>query len=87
MDLKTQILSFFFSFSYGIIVGYLYNLFHAFLYLSKAYHKVFINILFSLDVFLIYFLLLKKINNGIIHIYFLIVMIIGFILILNKQKK
>lgn len=87
MSLQEQILSFIFSFCYGIIFSYLYNLNYKFIYNTKILYKVLINILFCLDLFLIYFVLLLRINDGIIHIYFLIVFFLGFYLFKNKHKN
>ena len=86
MDLKEQLLSILFSFSYGIIFSYLYNLSYNFLYKSKILYRILINILFCLIVFLVYFLLIKAINFGIVHPYFLLSFAIGFIMFVNKSK-
>lgn len=86
MALEHQILSIFFSFSYGIVVSYLYNIFYYQLNIKQIKYIILLNFLFFLDIFLIYFILLIKINNGILNYYFLIVLLTGFI-IFNKQNK
>ena len=86
MNLELQILSLIFSFSFGIVLSYLYNLFYNFLNYKIRRYNILINILFFLNVFLIYFILLILINDGIIHIYFLFLLILGFLLFLNKSK-
>lgn len=87
MSLEHQLLSLFFSFSYGIIISYLYNLFYQQLSSKKYKYIILLNVLFFLDIFLIYFILLIKINNGIINNYFLITLFLGFILFNEENKK
>ena len=87
MKLDIQLLSIIFSFSYGIIVSYLYNISYSFLYKTSILYRVVINVLFCIDVGLIYFLLLKVINYGVVHIYFVIVFLISFILFSGKYKN
>ena len=87
MSLELQILSLIFSFSFGIVLSYLYNLFYNFLNYKIRRYNILINILFFLNVFLIYFIMLILINDGIIHIYFLFLLILGFLLFLNKSKS
>ncbi len=86
MILDIQIYSLLFSFIYGVIVSYLYNFNYNFIYNSSLLYKVVINILFCVDIGLLYFLLIKVINNGVIHIYFVITFILGFSLFVNKYK-
>ena len=87
MDISLQLLSFIFSFSYGIIISYLVNLCYNFLYKTRIIYRIFINILFSINLSLIYFLLIKVINNGVIHIYFIFTLLLGYFLFINKFKN
>lgn len=86
MNLKLQILSLLFSFSYGIISSYLYNINYNFLYKSTILYRIVINLLFCINLGLVYFILIKIINNGIVHIYFILSLILGFSLFVNKYK-
>lgn len=81
-----QLLSFIFSFGYGIIVSYFYNLNYNFIYKSSILYKIVINFLFCINMGLIYFLLMRVINNGVIHIYFVMSFLGGFLLFINKYK-
>ena len=81
-----QLLSFIFSFGYGIIVSYFYNLNYNFIYKSSILYKIVINFLFCINMGLIYFLLMRVINNGVIHIYFVISFLISFVLFSGKYK-
>lgn len=86
MDLTTQIMSLIFSFGYGIIVSYLFNLNYNFIYKSSILYKIVINILFCINLGLIYFLLIKVINYGVIHIYFVLMFLLGFSLFAKKYE-
>lgn len=86
MDLKLQILSILFSFGYGIISSYLYNLNYNFIHNTTILYKLVINILFCVNLGLIYFILIKVINYGVVHIYFVFSFIVGFVLFVNRYK-
>lgn len=86
MDLKIQLLSILFSFGFGILSSYLYNFCYSFIYKTSLLYKIVINLLFCINLGLIYFLLLKIINNGIVHIYFILSFILGFGLFVNKYN-
>jgi len=78
MDLNAQIFSLIFSFCYGIIFSFLVNINYNLLFNKKKYFKVIFTAVFIIDMALIYFFVLNIINNGIIHIYFLLLIISGF---------
>jgi len=86
MNLELQILSLLFSFIYGIIISYIYNLNYNFIYKTSLLYKIVINILFCINAGLIYFLLIKVINYGVIHIYFVFAFLAGFLLFVNKYN-
>ena len=85
MNINIQLLSFIFSFSYGIIISYLYNLFYIFLETKVLRYKILSNFLFYINIFLIYFILLRKINDGVIHIYFILLTLLSFYLFINRS--
>ena len=85
MSLKLQIISLLFSFLYGIIFYILLRLNKKFLYGNKL--SIVVDMLFILNNVLIYFIILRYINNGIFHIYFLILLIIGFLLSYYVDKR
>ena len=60
---------------------------YSFLYKTSILYRIVINVLFCIDVGLIYFLLLKVINYGVVHIYFVMVFLISFILFSGKYKN
>ena len=90
MNLKIQVFSFVFSFFYGILFSFLMNLHYQYLFRKRKVFKVFFTLLFLLDMALLYFLLLRIINGGIIHIYFYLLLFLGFYVsfpILKKIRK
>lgn len=80
MPLITQIQSLFMSFLYGIFFSLLFNVSYKFLFTKYKIINTFTNILFCLVIFSLYFYFLYIINNGIIHIYFIIVLILSFVI-------
>lgn len=78
MNLKLQIISLSFSFLYGIVVYFLVSINYKYLFFSKFVEKIIISVLFVLDNLLFYFLVLRMINDGIIHVYFLFCILIGY---------
>ena len=85
MSLKIQIISLIYSFFYGAIFYILVRLNKKFLYNNK--YAFIIDALFILDNVLLYFILLRHINNGVFHIYFLCMLILGYILVYYVDKK
>lgn len=89
MELAIQLQVLIVSFVYGILFSYLIKLQYKFLFDSKLFYKIVITSLFVFDNCLLYFLILRFINNGIFHIYFLFSLIIGYIFgnyLVNKKK-
>lgn len=78
MSLLVQIQSFVVSFIYGMFISFVYNLFYHLLFTKYIIVNIITNLSFSLLVFGIYFFLLYLINNGIVHVYFLITLFISF---------
>lgn len=95
MDLFVQIKILIISFVYGIIISYILKLQYKYFFESKLWYKSLLTVFFVFDIVLIYFYILKAINNGMFHIYFLISIISGYILgkkllvwhIFCKEKK
>ena len=90
MNLKVQLLSLGFSFGFGILFSIFIKINYKLLFLSKKYIQIISNFLFLLDMSLCYFLIIKYINNGILHVYFLLLFLFGWYIgnyILNKFRK
>lgn len=91
IKLDIQIKSLFISILFGILFAFLYKLNYKYLYKTGKLYKYVINFLFSVDFFLLFFIVLKRINNGVIHMYFLVLFFISYLffnfLINFTQKK
>ncbi len=78
MNIVIQIESCFLSILFGIIFSFFYNLFYYLLYTKYWLLNVVSNMFFILVMFSLYYLFLYLVNNGNIHIYFIIIMFISF---------
>jgi len=77
MTLSIQIQSFIVSFFYGFLVSYLINLCYRFLFLSKKTFQIIFTFFLSFSICLFYFFILYIINGGVVHLYFLILVLLG----------
>lgn len=87
MNAKIQILSLGISFIYGIIFFYLSKLNNSIIKDKKRLYRSIITILYMCNIVLLYIIIIFKINNGKFHIYFFFMIILGFIIGLNIQKR
>ena len=87
MSLKIQIYSLLFSFCYGILFFILLEFNYKLLYEGKLLYRIIISFLFVIFISLLYFVILLKINSGILHIYFFLSIFTGYLssfMIYNK---
>lgn len=87
IPLNIQIKSMVYSFLYGIFFYYLLKLNYKFIYYSKGLKKLLINMFFIIDNVFLYFIILRYINYGVFHFYFLLSIILGFILVNKVTSK
>lgn len=87
MNLETQMKLLLFSFAFGIFFALMIDINHKFLYNPKKLFKIIFSFFFVLVNVFIYFLILKKINEGILHIYSFICIILGFFIETIIKKK
>ena len=87
MNLNIQINSFIFSFFYGIFFEILLNINYKIIYSSNMFIKIIGTLLFVITNTLIYFIILLKINNGVLHIYFFLSITLGYTLMCKVRKK
>lgn len=80
MNLKTQIITLIASFLYGIFFSFLVNLNYKYLYQKNVYLKVMFTFLFIFINVILYFLIIKKINQAILHPYSFGMIFVGFCL-------
>ena len=79
MDISIQIKTIFFSIIFGYLFSIMISLNYKYLIKNKIIN-IFITIIVILISTIIYFLLLKRINNGIFHNYEIICIVFGYTL-------
>lgn len=87
MRLDIQILSFLYSYIYGLVLFYLFSFNNRIVYRVKLVYKIIISMMFVLCISLSYFVILLYINNGYIHIYFYIFILLGYLSMSYFYKK
>ena len=88
MDLLVQFQVLIVSFVYGIMLSYIVKLQYKYMFIGKLWYKIIFNIVFMIDIVLLYFLMLRLIDDGIFHIYFLFLIVLGYVLgnsLINKN--
>ena len=79
MILILQIKSLLFNFIYGLFFAFTFSINKKVLLHKNKIYRVIINTLFISDHVLIYFILIRFINNSILHIYYFPMYILGII--------
>lgn len=87
MDLKIQFISFVFSFLFGVFLFIIFEYFYVKKYRKRKKYYLLINLVISIIVSIGYFVLLYFINNGYLHLYFLLLICFGFLLTYTLYKK
>lgn len=77
MNLKVQIISLAFSFVFGVFYVLLLKISGRVLFSSKWLISILGSLFFNIFLSLVYFLLLNMINNGMLHVYFLFIFLLG----------
>ena len=80
MSLLVQIQSLSISFLYGIFLSFIFNLLYNILFTRYLIINIITDLFFSFVMFGIYFFLLYLVNDGIVHVYFLIILFVSFYL-------
>lgn len=80
MCLEVQLQSMIFSLLYGIFFSLLLSLNYKILFTSKKVTRVIASVLFVIDNVFLYFIILCHINGGMLHIYFMMLLVVGFVL-------
>lgn len=79
MELSVQIQSFIFSFVFGFLFSYLVNLSYKYLFSKKLHVQIIWNFFILVGSCLLYFLGMKIINHAVLHLYFYIMVMIGYL--------
>ena len=88
MSLPVQLKLVLFSFLFGIYLSITLNINYKYIYSTKFIFKLTVTTTYILFNTLLYFYILLKINEGILHYYSLICIVLGFLLekIVNKKR-
>lgn len=97
MSLDLQIKTIIFSFLFGIYLSIILDINYKFLYHDKKSIRFLSTFILIIGNVLLYFLILQKINQGVLHLYGILLIIIGYLLehflhhkilsIIAKDKK
>lgn len=80
MTLSIQIYSLLFSFFFGVLFSFALKINYHFIYHSNLIIQILFTLAFVLLLTILYFIGLEKINYGILHSYYFIMIILGFLL-------
>ena len=80
MTLQIQIHTLLFSFFFGVCFSFLLTINYRFIYHEKKRYKITSTFLFVIGSILLYFIGIRKINEGIFHPYSAFMIIVGFLL-------
>ena len=87
MSLLIQLKLIIFSFFFGIYLSIMLKINYKYIYKTKILYRILVNTAFTLFNTLLYFFILLKINQGILHYYSLICIVLGFIVEKIVSKK
>lgn len=87
MILGVQVISLLVSFGYGIFFYLTLELNSRFIYSSNLFVRIVYSLLFVVFHTLLYFLILMYINNGYVHLYFILCIMIGYLMCKVVYKR
>lgn len=87
MNSYIQLICLIVSFLYGIFLYYS-NIFNIKVISNKnIFFKILISILYLFNISLLYVCFLYKVNGGVLHLYFVLLIVLGYIFICVKKRK
>ena len=81
MELSVQIYSFVSSFLFGCCFYFLLDIFNKIVSKLKLVLKIIFSFIFIMLMASLYFIVLLFVNNGVVHIYFLLSILVGYIFV------
>lgn len=87
MNAEIQLITLAVSYLYGFFFYYLYKINYQIIKKKKRFYQSLITILFMYNIVLIYIIIIFKINNGMFHLYFFIIISLGFYSNIKLTKK
>lgn len=86
MNYKLQLLSFFASFLFGVFFSFANEVHYTFVKRQRKVLQFFLTFFFIVIMVLLYITIFYYLNHGIFHIYFLLVMLLGYCVSISKVK-
>lgn len=87
MSVKLQLLCFVVSFFYGIFIYLFYKFNLKFIKKANIISKVILHMLITFILVILYINIFYFLNKGIFHIYFIVILLIGFLVSKKKFSK
>lgn len=89
MNLGVQFQSFIFSFVFGFLASYVVNLLYKHLFSKKLLVQIVWNFLIVVGSCLLYFIGMKAINHAVLHLYFYMMVVIGYLVgnVFSKKAR
>ena len=89
MGLEVQIITLLFSFGFGFLNGVLLSFLYKLIYHKKRTYQVISSFIFVILMVFVYFFIMIRLNNAILHPYYILMFILGFMLenVSVKQLK
>lgn len=80
MDLHTQVVTLLFSLGYGILFATILDMIHKPLFKLKTMWQILLSFLLVIGSAFLYFFILLNLNKAILHPYFILLFLLGFVL-------
>lgn len=87
MNLKVQLICLGFSFVFGCFLYFIYYYCHHYIFKRRKVKRIIITSFIFFIESILYFLILKLLNDGILHLYFLLFIFCGFLVTYKIVKK
>ena len=87
MNLKIQLICLAFSFLFGVFLYFIYRIHSRALFHHKGRLKYFFQFIVTFSCSFLYFIILNFLNNGVLHCYFLLLIMCGFLISYHFSRK
>ena len=86
MDLETQIITLAFSLIFGFLTAILLSFLYKLIYHKKTKYQIISSFSLVMILSVIYFFIMQRLNNAILHPYYILMFILGFMLEIVSVK-
>lgn len=80
MNLNIQLYSFICSFLYGVVFYFFLNIFNKIVIKMNVIFRFVLSFVYIILMSSLYFIMLLFVNNGVVHIYFLLLILVGYMI-------